>query len=61
MPKSVKTLRRDLGMTQTEFGKLVGVARNTVARWERGELGMRPTTKRLITILVEQQKGRMSR
>jgi DNA-binding XRE family transcriptional regulator len=56
MANSIKTMRRDLAMTQAQFGTMVGVTRNTVARWERGELGMRPTTKRLIGIIVEQQR-----
>jgi len=27
-----------LGLSQAELGELLGVAGNTVARWERGEL-----------------------
>jgi hypothetical protein len=30
------------------------VTSNTVARWERGELGMRPTTVRLIELIAQQ-------
>ena len=41
-----------MGLSQSEFARLVGVAPNTVARWERGELGMRPTTARLIELLT---------
>jgi len=29
-------LRRDFGLTQRELAQLLGVARNTVARWEIG-------------------------
>jgi DNA-binding transcriptional regulator YiaG len=57
-PRDVKRLRRRLGMTQAQFGDLVGVAANTVARWERGELGMKATTARLISILVAGETGR---
>jgi transcriptional regulator with XRE-family HTH domain len=51
-PNAVRDLRRELGLSQAEFARLVGVAPNSVARWERGELGMRPTTARLIELLV---------
>jgi len=60
-PRTLKRLRRELGLSQAKFADLVGVTANTVARWERGELGMRPTTGRLIEILAEQartEKGR---
>jgi hypothetical protein len=37
------TLRRkDLGFTQQYLGKLLGVARNTIARWENGKIGFPP-------------------
>lgn len=29
-------LRKDFGLTQRELAELLGVARNTVARWEAG-------------------------
>ena len=54
--RAVRELRRDLGLSQSEFARLVGVAPNTVARWERGELGMRPTTARLIELLARKKK-----
>ena len=39
-PKQLLVFRKRLNLTQAEFGKLVGVSSNTVARWERGEIGM---------------------
>jgi DNA-binding transcriptional regulator YiaG len=51
-PNAIRDLRRELGLSQAGFARLVGVAPNTVARWERGELGMRPTTERLIELLT---------
>jgi DNA-binding transcriptional regulator YiaG len=57
-PNAVRDLRRDLGLSQSEFARLVGVAPNSVARWERGELGMRPTTARLIELLVTKKLRR---
>jgi DNA-binding transcriptional regulator YiaG len=40
-------------LSQSEFASLIGVTPNTVARWERGELGMRPTTARLIELVAK--------
>jgi DNA-binding transcriptional regulator YiaG len=51
-------LRRRLGLTQAQLGDLVGVARNSVARWERGEMGIRETAARLVRLLAEQRKPR---
>ncbi len=34
----LKSRRRSLGISQDELAKRLGVATNTVARWERGEL-----------------------
>ncbi len=55
-PNDVRELRRELGLSQSAFARLVGVAPNTVARWERGELGMRPTTARLIELLTTKKR-----
>jgi predicted ATPase/DNA-binding CsgD family transcriptional regulator len=37
-PEGLVARRQALGLTQHALGKLLGVRRNTVARWERGEL-----------------------
>lgn len=37
-PPYIRTLREALGLTQTELGARVGVAKITVSRWERGDL-----------------------
>ena len=57
-PAYLRRLRRRLRLTQDELAARLGVTKNTVARWERGELGMRLSTERLI-LLVEQdaEKG----
>jgi DNA-binding transcriptional regulator YiaG len=55
-PTALRQLRRRLGLSQAKFAALVGVASNTVARWERGELGMKPTTARLIQLVTAQRK-----
>jgi DNA-binding transcriptional regulator YiaG len=55
-PIALRQLRRRLGLSQAKFSALVGVASNTVARWERGELGMKPTTARLIELVTAKMK-----
>jgi DNA-binding transcriptional regulator YiaG len=51
-PTALRALRRRLRVTQARLAAEIGVAPNTVARWERGELGMRPATAKLIRILA---------
>lgn len=36
-PQNIKDLRKKMGLSQTEFGRLVGVSWVTVLRWERGK------------------------
>ena len=47
-------VRRRLGWTQAQLAEAVGVAPNTVARWERGELSMREPAVRLVRLLAAQ-------
>ncbi len=54
----VQRLRKRLGVTQRELADLVGVAPNSVARWERGELGVRESAARLMRLLVKQAAKR---
>lgn len=37
-PGYIRTLREALGLTQSQFGELVGVDKMTVWRWEKGQL-----------------------
>jgi DNA-binding transcriptional regulator YiaG len=48
----LRNLRRRLGLTQTALADLVGVPSNTIARWERDEMAMRPAMDRLIRLTV---------
>jgi transcriptional regulator with XRE-family HTH domain len=50
--KEVRTLRLKLGLTQAELAEKVGVARNTVTRWEMGVLGVRESAARLMQLLA---------
>ena len=52
----LRRLRKGLRLSQSEFASLVGVSANTVARWERGEMGMRATATRLIELIAAQSK-----
>ena len=53
-----KQTRKDMGLTQTEFGKRLGVRQLSVTRWERGQMGMRlPTWKLLLRLAAEQAKA----
>ena len=48
----LRRLRRKLGWTQEQLADAVGVAPNSVARWERDELGIRESAVRLIRRIV---------
>jgi len=37
-PPYIRTLREALGLTQSQLGDRLGVAKITVSRWERGDL-----------------------
>lgn len=53
-PTRLRQIRKRLQLSQESFAERIGVAANTVARWERGELGMRLSTERLIEMLALQ-------
>jgi transcriptional regulator with XRE-family HTH domain len=44
----LRAIRRELGLTQAALAEAVGVRPNTVARWERGELGISKPMARLV-------------
>lgn len=48
----VRRIRKRLGLTQAELAEQLGVAENSVARWERDEMGIRPTAQRLLQMLL---------
>jgi DNA-binding XRE family transcriptional regulator len=50
-PAELKRARKALGLTQESLARRIGVAPNTVARWERGELAMPLDASRLIDVL----------
>lgn len=40
--KDLRKIRKGLDLTQKQLAEMLGVAENTVARWERGELKIPP-------------------
>jgi len=60
-PSDLRRLRHRIGLSQSGFAALVGVTSNTVARWERGELGMRATTQRLLGLIAAQSPQKTKR
>lgn len=45
-------------MTQAQLAELLGVAKNSVARWERDEMGIREPAARLLRVLALQYSKR---
>jgi transcriptional regulator with XRE-family HTH domain len=54
--RELKTLREQLGWSQARLAAAVGVASNSIARQERGEMGIKESLARLIRIVAEQAK-----
>ena len=63
--QELRRLRRVLGLTQVALAHLVGVSANSIARQERGEMGIKEPLARLIQLLaqthVSRRKPRRSR
>ena len=56
--QQMRKIRKGLGLTQQELALLVGVATNSIARQERGEMGIRESLARLIQLTVQtESKG----
>ena len=55
--KELRELRIQLGLTQPELGKRLGVARVTVARWELGLRHIAEPMARLIQYLAKEVKA----
>jgi len=49
--QQLRRIRKRLGLTQVELADRLGVASNTVARWERNEVGISGPVARLLTLL----------
>jgi transcriptional regulator with XRE-family HTH domain len=53
-PWKLKQVRERLKLTQAELAARLGVTPNSVARWERGEMNMRPAIARLIELVAQE-------
>lgn len=53
-PNELQRARSALKMTQQELATALGVARNTVARWEMGSWGIPTTTTLAVKSLVKE-------
>jgi predicted transcriptional regulator len=49
----LRRIRKRLGLTQVQLAAKVGVAPNSIARQERGKLGIRESLARLLRLLVK--------
>ena len=56
--KELSRIRGKLKWTQAQLAEAVGVASNTVARWERAEMAIPEPAARLIKILFKQKGGK---
>jgi transcriptional regulator with XRE-family HTH domain len=52
---TLRRLRRRLGWTQVDLAVALGVTSNSVARWERDEVTIRPPIARLVRHVVATQ------
>jgi DNA-binding transcriptional regulator YiaG len=59
--EELRRVRRRLGLTQVELAKQLGTAANTVARWERGVLGIGEPVARLVRFVASSNAPRRRR
>jgi transcriptional regulator with XRE-family HTH domain len=59
----LRAIRKRLKITQAKLAELLGVTANTVARWEREEMGIREPMARLIQSIfaAERKRGKGTR
>ena len=54
--KELRSIRKRLGWTQAELAEALGVAENTVARWERDERAIAEPVARFIGSIAAKRK-----
>lgn len=57
----VRRIRNRLRLTQAALAVKIGVASNSVARWERGEMRIRESAARLLRLLAKVEAPQQSR
>ena len=55
--KELRLIRGHLGLEGTDFAALLGIARETLSRWENGHESVGPQADRLVRVVVAQVKG----
>ncbi|MBI3806769.1 MAG: helix-turn-helix domain-containing protein [Nitrospirae bacterium] len=55
---TLKRIRKELALTQKALAEKIGVTTNTVARWERAEVGIAEPIARLIHMLRPRRTAR---
>ena len=53
--EAVAVLRYDLGLSQDEFSRILGVRQQTVSEWETGLHAPRGASRRMLSIVAEQR------
>ena len=53
----LRAIRQELSLTQAALAEAIGVRSNTVARWERGEIGISEPTTRLVERIAAERRG----
>lgn len=51
--EELRRIRKRLGLTQVALAERLGVAPNSVARWERDEVPIREVVARLVRLLAK--------
>ena len=54
-PEQIKKLRKTLKLTQTEFGEIIGVAKQAIIYWEKGKHRPIPGFRRAIVNLAKEK------
>jgi len=55
-PAQFRAIRERLGLSQAQLADRLGVAMNSVSRWEIGEREIHPMTAKLITFLEHEHR-----
>jgi transcriptional regulator with XRE-family HTH domain len=56
--RRLRAIRGKLNLTQAQLAERLGVASNTVARWERNEIPIRESMARLIQLVAKVERKR---